>query len=57
MINFITGFIGIAMVTAFLLVMLIWVPAPPLIAIVVLVMSLLIIDFVKSLKSGGNGGS
>jgi xanthosine utilization system XapX-like protein len=54
MINFITGVIGIAMVAAFLAVMLIWVPAPPLIAIVVIVMSMLIIDFVQSLRSSGN---
>jgi len=57
MTNFITGIIGIAVVVAFLSVMLIWVPAPPLIIIVVLVMALLIVDFVKSLKSGGNGRS
>lgn len=57
MTNFITGILGIAMVAAFLVVMLIWVPAPPLITIVVLVMAMLVYDFVRSLKSGGNGGS
>jgi hypothetical protein len=55
MTNFITGIIGIAMVAGFLAVMLIWVPALPLIIIVVFVMSLLIVDFVQSLKSNGNG--
>ncbi len=56
MTNFITGIIGIAMVIGFLSFMLIWVPAPPLIIIVVFVMGLLIYDFSKSLRSGGNGG-
>jgi len=53
--NFITGIIGIAMVVAFLTFMLVWVPAPPLIIIVIIVMGLLVIDFVQSLRSG-NGG-
>jgi xanthosine utilization system XapX-like protein len=53
--NFITGIIGIAMVIGFLSFMLVWVPAPPLIAIVVFVMGLLIYDFANSLRSGGNG--
>ena len=57
MTNFITGIIGIAMVAGFLVVMLIWVPALPLIAIVVAVMSLLVFDFVQSLKSSGNGSN
>ncbi len=54
MTNFITGVIGIAMVAVFLAVMLIWVPAPPLIAIVLLVMAMLVYDFIKSLGSRGN---
>jgi hypothetical protein len=57
MTNFITGIIGIVMVAGFLVVMLIWVPALPLIAIVVAVMSLLIFDFVQSLRSSGNGSN
>lgn len=57
MTNLITGLIGIAMVMAFLAVMLIWVPAPPLIIIVVLVMAMLVYDFVNSVRSRGNGGS
>lgn len=56
MTNFVTGIIGIASVVAFLTFMLVWVPAPPLIIIVVFVMGLLIVDFVQSLRSGGNGG-
>lgn len=55
MTNFITGIIGIAMVVGFLSFMLVWVPAPPLIIIVVFVMGLLIFDFVNSVRSGGNG--
>jgi hypothetical protein len=50
--NFITGIIGIVLVVSFLGFMLVWVPAPPLIVIVVLVMGLLIVDFVQSLRSG-----
>jgi hypothetical protein len=53
MTNLITGILGIAMVIAFLTFMLVWVPAPPLIIIVVLVMAMLIYDFVNSVRSGG----
>ncbi|HWV82261.1 MAG TPA: hypothetical protein VNZ50_12595 [Hyphomicrobiaceae bacterium] len=55
MTNFITGIIGIALVVSFLTFMLVWVPAPPLIIIVIAVMALLIVDFVQSLRAGGNG--
>ena len=48
----VSGLIGIAMVGAFLIIMLIWVPAPPLIVIVVLVMAMLIYDFVQTLRFG-----
>jgi hypothetical protein len=54
MMNFITGVIGIAGVVAFLGIMLWWVPALPLIIIVVAVMLLLLYDFALSLR--GNGG-
>jgi len=50
--NFITGIIGIVLVVGFLGFMLVWVPAPPLIIIVIFVMGLLIVDFIKSLRSG-----
>jgi len=50
--NIITGIIGIALVVCFLTFMLIWVPAPPLIIIVVFVMGLLIRDFIQSLRAG-----
>lgn len=54
MMTLITGIIGIAGVLTFLGIMLIWVPAPPLIIIVVGVMSLLIYDFVQTLRLGEN---
>ena len=52
----ITGIIGIAMLIAFLGVMVWWVPAPPLIIIIVAVVGLLIYDFVLTIKRGENGG-
>ena len=55
MMIFISGIIGIAMVIAFLAVMVIWVPAPPLIIIVVFVMALLIWDFIQTLRYGEDG--
>ncbi len=55
MTNFITGIIGILLVASFLTFMLVWVPAPPLIIIVIAVMAMLIVDFVQSLRSNGNG--
>jgi hypothetical protein len=48
----ITGIIGIVMLAAFLGIMVIWVPAPPLIIIVLSVMALLIYDFVMTLRYG-----
>jgi asparagine N-glycosylation enzyme membrane subunit Stt3 len=50
----ITGIIGIAMVAAFLGFLLVWVPAPPLIIIVVGVMVLLVYDFVNELRTQAN---
>ncbi len=55
MMIFISGIIGISMVIAFLAVMVVWVPAPPLIIIVVSVMALLIWDFIQTLRYGENG--
>lgn len=46
-----TGLIGIAMVTAFLGIMVWWVKAPPLIIIVVAVLLLLVYDFVQELRA------
>ena len=55
MTNFITGIIGIVLVISFLGFMLVWVPAPPLIAIVVGVTLLLLYDFVQTLRFGESG--
>jgi hypothetical protein len=51
----ITGIIGIVGVMTFLGIMIWWVPAPPLICIVVVVMALLVVDFVQTLRHGENG--
>jgi uncharacterized protein YggT (Ycf19 family) len=50
----ISGLIGIVLLGLFLGIMLWWVPAPPLIAIVVAVMLLLIYDFVRSVRQNGD---
>ena len=50
----IAGVIGIAMVVVFLGIMIVWVPAPPLIIIIVGVMALLVYDFVMTLRFGDN---
>lgn len=55
MMTLITGIIGIAGVMTFLGIMIWWVPAPPLIVIVVGVMALLVYDFVQTLRFGENG--
>ena len=52
--NLIAGTIGIAMVVVFLGLMVVWVPAPPLIVIIVIVMAMLIYDFVQTLRFGEN---
>ena len=51
---FISGIIGIAMFIGFLGFMLVWVPAPPLIIIVIVCTLLLIYDFVQTLRFGEN---
>lgn len=51
----VTGLIGIAMLVGFLGFMLVWVKAIPLIIIVVVVVSLLIYDFVQTLRAGESG--
>lgn len=51
---FFSGIIGIAMFIGFLGFMLVWVPAPPLIIIVVVCTLLLIYDFVQTLRFGEN---
>jgi amino acid transporter len=53
----ITGFIGIALLAAFLGIMVWWVKAPPLIIIVVGVVALLIYDFVQELRTASKGAT
>ena len=55
MTNLITGIIGLAMVMTFLGFMVVWVPAPPLIIIMVGVMILAVVDFVQSLRGKDTG--
>jgi hypothetical protein len=55
MMNLVTGIVGISMLIVFMGIMLIWVPAPPLIVIVVGVVLLLVYDFVQTLRHGENG--
>jgi hypothetical protein len=52
MLTLFTGIIGIAMLLAFTGFMLWWVPAPPLITIVAVVLCLLLYDFVQTLRYG-----
>lgn len=52
MMNLITGIIGIVMVMTFLGILLVWVPAPPLIVICVGVMALLVHDFIRTIRGG-----
>jgi hypothetical protein len=47
----ISGVVGIAMLAAFLGFMIVWVPAPPLIVIVVLALVLLSYDFILELRA------
>ena len=49
-INMITGLIGIAMFVGFVGFLIVWVPAPPLIVIVVGVTAVVIWDFIKQLR-------
>jgi hypothetical protein len=53
MTNLITGLIGLALMIAFLGILLVWIKAIPLIIIVVSVVILAVIDFVRSLRTNG----
>jgi hypothetical protein len=53
--NFITGIIGIAMLLAFLGILVWWIKELPLTLIVVFVIILLLYDFVTTLIYGENG--
>jgi hypothetical protein len=55
--TFISGIIGIGLLTTFLGIMLWWAPAVPLIIIVVGVLILLIYDFVQTLRYGENSSN
>jgi hypothetical protein len=48
----ISGIVGIGLLAAFLGFMIVWVPAPPLIVIVILAIGLLLYDFVQELRHG-----
>lgn len=51
----VTGIIGIAMLVAFLGLLVWWIKALPFTIIVVAVVGLLLYDFVQTLRSGDNG--
>lgn len=51
MTNFLTGVVGVGMVAVFMGFMLVWVQAPPLIIICLVVGALLLYDFYLSLGS------
>jgi len=53
-VSLITGAIGILMVAGFLGFMVVWVPAVPLIIIVIGVLLLLLYDFVQTVRFGQN---
>jgi hypothetical protein len=53
--NLIAGVAGVSMLAAFLGFMIVWVPAPPLIIIVVFVIALLLYDLVQTLRFGESG--
>ncbi len=55
MMTFVSGVIGITMLGIFLGIMLWWVPALPLIIIVIAVMLMLIYDFAQTLLYGEDG--
>ena len=52
MAQLISGVIGIGLLAAFLGFMIVWVPAIPLIIIVILALTLLMYDFVQELRHG-----
>ena len=57
MTNLVTGIIGIAAVSVFLGILLWWIKDLPLIIIVAVVLTLLIVDFVQTLRTGNNNGA
>lgn len=56
MMNLVAGLIGIAVLVAFLGILLWWIKALPLAIIAVVTVVLLIIDFVRTMRAGGQSG-
>lgn len=54
MMNLVAGAVGIVMLAVFLGIMVWWVPAPPLIIIIVSVLGLLVYDYIQTLRYGEN---
>jgi len=52
--SLVAGIVGLVMVATFLGFMLVWVPAPPLIIIMVGVLLMLAYDFVQTMRHGEN---
>ncbi len=50
----IAGVIGIAMVCGFLAILLIWVPALPIVIIILMVIAMMVYDFWLSLRGNGS---
>lgn len=48
--NLIAGLIGIALLCGFLGILIAWVPAPPLVIIMILVVSMMIYDFILEIR-------
>ena len=55
MMGLVTGIIGIALLIAFLGILVWWIKALPLTIIVVVVVALLLYDFVRTLRHGESG--
>ena len=50
------GIVGVVLYVLFLGIMLIWVPAPPLIAVVAIVTAMMLYDFIMTLRFGEDYG-
>jgi hypothetical protein len=57
MMTFVTGIIGIALLVAFLGIMVWWIKALPFTIIVLAVLAMMLWDFVQTLKSSDGGAS
>ncbi|WP_341702678.1 hypothetical protein [Ferrovibrio sp.] len=52
--NLITGLVGIILLCGFLGILMVWIKAPPLVIIMLVVIAMMVFDFIRSMRDTSN---